>query len=52
MEEKLKVMAVVFSAVTAAFLLGAWAVKFVNIKLPAEKKYCHGLRHSKSKKER
>lgn len=38
MEEKLKVMAVVFSVVTAAFLLGAWAVKFVNIKLPAEKK--------------
>lgn len=32
MEEKLKVMAVVFIVFPAAFLLGAWAVKFVNIK--------------------
>lgn len=38
MEEKFKVMAVMFSAATAAFLLGAWAVKFMNIELPAEKK--------------
>lgn len=38
MKKVLSIMAVVFSAVTAAFLLGAWAVKFVNIKLPAEKK--------------